>query len=64
MERRRVRIRCGDGTLAAEIQRSGATVVGVDASDEMVRAARNSQSDGWVADYVRLRFRADKPIEV
>lgn len=31
---------CGDGVLAAEIQARGATVIGIDASGEMVAAAR------------------------
>jgi len=97
---------CGDGALTARLKERGCDVLGVDASPEMVAAARRRgvpavEMDGhalafheefdavfsnaalhwmtrpgdviagvwralkpggrWVVDYVRLRFRAEKP---
>lgn len=41
---------CGDGALSAQIQAAGAKVVGLDASDAMVEAARARGIDAFVAD--------------
>ncbi|KAB2933904.1 MAG: methyltransferase domain-containing protein [Leptonema illini] len=47
---------CGTGDLAVEIAGSGARVVGVDASEEMLRRAREK----WSGDFPDIRFeRAD-----
>jgi ubiquinone/menaquinone biosynthesis C-methylase UbiE len=43
---------CGTGDLAVEIAASGARVVGVDASEEMLRRAR----DKWSGDFPDIRF--------
>jgi 2-isopropylmalate synthase len=47
---------CGNGTLAANIQRAGATVVGVDASPSMVAAARENGIDAQVMSGEALTF--------
>ncbi len=41
---------CGDGTLTAQIAAAGAKVIGLDASEEMVEAARGRGIDAFVAD--------------
>ena len=41
---------CGDGALTALIEAAGAKVVGLDASPEMVEAARARGIDAYVAD--------------
>jgi SAM-dependent methyltransferase len=41
---------CGDGTLTRKIVDAGATVIGLDASPEMVEAARTNGIDAFVAD--------------
>jgi SAM-dependent methyltransferase len=41
---------CGDGVLTAQIAASGAHVIGLDASPEMVEAARARGIDAFVAD--------------
>ena len=41
---------CGDGTLTQKILASGARVIGLDASEEMVEAARAKGVDAFVAD--------------
>lgn len=43
---------CGTGDLAVEIAAGGATVVGVDASEDMLRRAR----DKWSAAFPDIRF--------
>ncbi|PMR75364.1 class I SAM-dependent methyltransferase [Billgrantia endophytica] len=47
---------CGDGTLTTELAKSGATLVGVDASTDMVDAARTRGLDARVADAHHLPF--------
>jgi SAM-dependent methyltransferase len=41
---------CGDGTLTLKIMESGARVIGLDASEAMVEAARGRGVDAFVAD--------------
>jgi SAM-dependent methyltransferase len=41
---------CGDGALSARIVAAGASVIGVDSSEEMVEAARARGIDAFVAD--------------
>jgi SAM-dependent methyltransferase len=41
---------CGDGTLTLQIMASGARVIGLDASEAMVEAARGRGVDAFVAD--------------
>lgn len=48
---------CGDGALTARLTQAGATVVGVDASEAMVAAARARGLDVRVMDGGRLSFR-------
>jgi SAM-dependent methyltransferase len=43
-------IGCGDGTLTRSIMAAGARVIGLDASPEMVEAARSRGVDAFVAD--------------
>ena len=43
-------IGCGDGTLTRKIMDAGARVIGLDASEEMVEAARAKGVDAFVAD--------------
>jgi len=47
---------CGDGILTAKIVQAGATVVGVDASEDMVRAARERGLDAYVGNGEALEF--------
>ena len=47
---------CGEGSLTAQIAAAGATVVGVDASAEMVAAAAARGLDARMIDAERLRF--------
>ena len=48
---------CGDGALTARIAEAGAMVIGLDASAEMVEAARNRGLDAFVADAETLDLR-------
>ncbi len=50
---------CGDGALAAKLQELGCTVVGIDSSDDMVRAARARGVDARVMDGHALNFSAE-----
>lgn len=50
---------CGDGDLTAKLAALGCRVVGVDASPELVRAARERGIDARLADAARLDFRAE-----
>ena len=50
---------CGDGALTEKIAETGCTVVGVDASADMVRAARARGLDARVMDATRLSFNAE-----
>ncbi len=50
---------CGDGALTARLVAAGATVVAVDASPDMIRAARALGLDAHVMDGQRLRFDAE-----
>lgn len=50
---------CGDGTLAAKIEGLGAKVVGVDASPEMVRAARARGIEAYVMSGDALTFNGE-----
>jgi trans-aconitate methyltransferase len=50
---------CGDGALTQKIAHAGAAVVGVDASDDMVSAARARGIDAQVLDATRLSFRQE-----
>jgi trans-aconitate methyltransferase len=50
---------CGDGVLTEKIAAAGASVVGVDASPEMVAAARGRGIDARVADGARLDFASE-----
>ncbi len=47
---------CGDGALTVELARTGARVLGVDASEELVRAAVEAGVDARVMDGQRLAF--------
>lgn len=47
---------CGDGVLTEKLMAAGATVLGVDASDEMVEAASARGVDAHVADGQSLDF--------
>jgi SAM-dependent methyltransferase len=47
---------CGDGTLTREIARLGCDVIGVDASSEMVEAARASGVEALLGDATALTF--------
>ena len=49
-------IGCGDGTLTERIVRAGAVVVGVDASEDMVSAAKARGLDARLIDAERLPF--------
>lgn len=48
---------CGEGTLALEIQKSGAKVTGVDLSHEMVKSARAKWIDAMVMSATELEFK-------
>jgi trans-aconitate methyltransferase len=50
---------CGDGALTERLAAAGAEVVGVDASQEQVAAARARGLDARVADGARLPFAAE-----
>jgi SAM-dependent methyltransferase len=50
---------CGDGALTEKLIAAGAEVVGVDASADMVAAARKRGIDGRVMDAYQLEFRAE-----
>ena len=52
-------IGCGDGTLTAQIVEQGAIVTGIDASPEMVGAARMRGIDAHVMDATALTFDAE-----
>jgi len=47
---------CGDGTLAVEIERRGAKVVGVDMSKEMVEACRANGIEAYIASVTALPY--------
>ena len=47
---------CGDGTLTVQIAARGATVVGIDASEDMVAAAKKRGVDARVVDAQALPF--------
>ena len=48
---------CGEGTLALEIQKSGAKVTGMDLSHEMVKSARAKGIDAMVMSATKLEFK-------
>jgi trans-aconitate methyltransferase len=48
---------CGEGTLACEIQKSGAEVVAVDLSAEMVESARVKGIDAEVMSATKIKFK-------
>jgi SAM-dependent methyltransferase len=50
---------CGDGTLTAQIAARGCTIVGVDASDEMIAAAKKRGLDARLIDAEQLPFHAE-----
>jgi trans-aconitate methyltransferase len=50
---------CGDGVLSEKIKASGATVVGVDGSADMVAAAENRGIDAQVMDGFNLTFNSE-----
>ena len=50
---------CGDGTLTLDIIAAGAAVVGVDASADMVAAARERGIDARVMDATKLTFESE-----
>ncbi|MFC3282496.1 class I SAM-dependent methyltransferase [Litchfieldella rifensis] len=50
---------CGNGTLSEALLASGATLVGVDASEDMIDAARAKGLDAHVMDGHRLPFDAE-----
>lgn len=50
---------CGDGVLTEKLAATGAEVVGVDSSSEMVAAARQRGLDARVMDATRLTFNQD-----
>ncbi len=47
---------CGDGALTLQLERRGAVVVGVDASADMIRRAREQGLDAQVLDGAALAF--------
>lgn len=50
---------CGDGVLSEKIAETGATVVGVDAAPDMVRAATRRGIDARLMDSAQLTFEAE-----
>ena len=48
---------CGDGTLAIELEKSGAKVVAVDLSKEMVEKSREKGLDAYVMSATELPYR-------
>jgi trans-aconitate methyltransferase len=50
---------CGDGVLTQKIASTGAQVVGVDGSADMIAAARRNGVDATIADAHRLGFEAE-----
>jgi trans-aconitate methyltransferase len=50
---------CGDGVLSEKIKAAGATAVGVDASADMIAAAKNRGIDARVMDGFNLTFDAE-----
>jgi SAM-dependent methyltransferase len=50
---------CGDGALSEKLRETGATVVGVDGSPDMVAAARQRGIDARLADAFDLTFEAE-----
>ena len=52
---------CGTGQLTAEIARSGAKVLGIDSSLEMISRAQNNfpELDFALADVTRMTYRAE-----
>lgn len=48
---------CGDGALTEKVVAAGANVIGVDASEDMVKAARQRRIDARVMDGSALKFR-------
>ena len=53
-------IGCGDGTLTQQISAAGAKVIGLDASPDMVEAARGKGVDAYVADAQALDLPAQR----
>ena len=53
-------IGCGDGALTQQIANAGARVIGLDASAEMVEAARARQVDAYLADAQALDLQAQR----
>lgn len=47
---------CGDGTLAKEIEKSGAKVVGIDLSENMVKKAKENGIEAYVMSATNLEF--------
>jgi ubiquinone/menaquinone biosynthesis C-methylase UbiE len=47
---------CGEGTLAKEIQNKGASVIGVDLSDNMVTKAKENGIEAFVMGVANLQF--------
>jgi 2-isopropylmalate synthase len=50
---------CGDGTLAEEIQKTGAKVIGVDSSSNMIHAAKARGIEAHVMNGEELLFKGD-----
>jgi trans-aconitate methyltransferase len=50
---------CGDGALTGKLVEAGAQVVGVDASEDMIAAARRRGLDARVADAYQLTFTSE-----
>lgn len=50
---------CGNGELTEKIRETGATVIGVDSSPDMVEAARKRGVDARLADAADLKFAAE-----
>ncbi|WP_419678454.1 class I SAM-dependent methyltransferase [Aliarcobacter lanthieri] len=47
---------CGDGTLAKEIEKSGAKVIGIDLSENMVKKAKENGIEAYVMSATNLEF--------